>query len=319
LSAFQFFSVSAFTVSTIAILGSGALGLTYGVRLALAGHDVRFLARSDLPAIRARGSVIARFAQTHETVELRPVAAFATTDEIGPVDFAFVTLKTTANASLDRLLPPLTSTDTAVLTLQNGLGPDEQIASVIGPERVLSGLAIVGATRTAPGEVTVYRAGHIQFGEFTGAPTDRTHRFAALLNDAGIEARVVDEVVAARWRKLVWNVPFNGLAIAAGGLTTDRILADPTLLARARRLMSDVQRVAAAHGIAIDDAFLEEQIAVTRRMEPYRPSSLVDYLAGRAVELESIWGEPLRRAQAKHVAVPELARLYDELKALVRV
>ncbi len=76
---------------------------------------------------------------------------------------------------------------------------------------------------------------------------------------------------------------------------------------------------AAAHGIEIPDTFLEEQIAGTLPMGAYRPSSLVDYLAGRPVELESIWGEPLRRAQAAGVAVPELTRLYAELKAQVRV
>lgn len=303
---------------TIAILGSGALGLLYGTRLARAGHDVRFLLRSDLATVRVRGSVIANFVETGERLEIRPVAAFASTDKIGPVDLVLITLKTTANAALPRILPPLLGPNTAVLTLQNGLGADEDIARVAGPQRVLSGLGFIGATRTAPGEVTVYRAGHITLGEFSGPPTDRTRAVAAQLEAAGLAAKIIDDVVSARWHKLVWNVPFNGLAIAAGGITTDRICADPALLDRARALMKDVQRAAAALGITISDAFLQQQVDVTPPMGAYQPSTLVDYLAGREVELESIWGEPLRRAEAARAQVPELAKLYHELREKVR-
>ncbi len=300
---------------TIAILGSGALGLYYGTRLALAGHDVRFLIRSDLPTVRTRGSILAHLNESHETLELRPVAAFTDTADIGPVDLVFITLKATANDSLAQLLPPLLHADTAVLTIQNGLGPDEHLASLVGAHRVLSALGIIGATRTAPAEVTVYRAGFIILGEFSGPATDRTRRLADTLDAAHIRVQLTDDVRSARWHKLVWNIPFNGLAIAAGGLTTDRICADPALVARARALMQDVQRAAAAHGVTITDAFIDEQLRVTPPMGAYQPSSLVDYLAGREVELDPIWGEPLRRARAKNIDTPALAQLHTDLRA----
>lgn len=300
---------------TIAILGSGALGLYYGTRLALAGHDVRFLMRSDLPTVRARGSILAHLNETRETLELRPATAFTDTAAIGPVDFVFITLKATANTSLAQLLPPLLHANTAVLTIQNGLGPDEHLASLVGPQRVLSGLGILGATRTAPAEVTVYRAGFMVLGEFSGPATDRTRRLADTFNSAHLRIQLTDDVRSARWHKLVWNVPFNGLAIAAGGLTTDRICADPSLVARARALMHDIQRASAAHGIEITNAFIDEQLRVTPSMGAYQPSSLVDYLARREVELEPIWGEPLRRARAKGIDTPALAQLYTDLRA----
>jgi 2-dehydropantoate 2-reductase len=303
----------------IAVVGSGALGLYYGARLSRAGADVRFLMRSDLAALRARDSILVHLKDSNEHLEARPVQAFASTPEIGPVDLVLVTLKTTVNHALAQHLPPLIGPHTAVLTLQNGLGSDEYIASLVGAPRVLSGLAFIASTRTAPAEVTVYHSGSITLGEFSGPATERTQALAHHFRSAGIVAKIVDNVLSARWHKLVWNIPFNGLAVAAGGITTDQICADPVLVTRARALMKDVQHAAAAFGIAISDDFLRQQFDVTPPMGAYQPSSLVDYRASREVEIESIWGEPLRRARSAGVAVPELAKLYQELRDATRI
>jgi 2-dehydropantoate 2-reductase len=98
----------------IAILGAGAIGLYYGARLALAGRDVSFLARSDLTAIRERGITLK--VEGREDV-LKPAAVFARAEDIGPVDLVILTLKATANAELAHLLPPLLGPATWVLTL----------------------------------------------------------------------------------------------------------------------------------------------------------------------------------------------------------
>src|SRR3954468_783382 len=137
--------------SSIAIVGSGALGSYYGARLALAGNDVRFLMRGELAAVRERGLTLREKDGTHH---LENVAAFATPEEIGAVDLVFITLKTTANAELARLLPPLLGPGTLVVTLQNGLGNEENVASVVGEQRVLGGLCFIAVTRSAPGELT---------------------------------------------------------------------------------------------------------------------------------------------------------------------
>jgi len=156
----------------------------------------------------------------------------------------------------------------------------------------------------------------VSIGEFGRQPAERTRSLAGQLEAAGIRAHVVDDLLEARWRKLVWNVPFNGLAIAEGGVSTDRICADPRLADEAHALMREVQRAAAAFGFRISDSFLDRQFDVTPAMGPYHPSSLVDYLAGREVEVEPIWGEPLRRAHAAGVEMPRLASLYGRLQAL---
>jgi 2-dehydropantoate 2-reductase len=302
------------TLPKIAIVGSGAIGIYYGAKLALAGADVRFLMRSDLAAVQARGSLLLH--EKSGATELRPVAAFGSTKEIGPVDLVIVTLKTTANGELARLLPPLLGPHTVIFTLQNGLGSDEQIAGLFGAERVMGGLAFIAATRTAPGEVTCYHPGSIALGEFGRPPQERTRALAAQFEAAGVKTRVVDDLNEARWRKLVWNIPFNGLAIAAGGIATNRLCAIPRLAEEVRALMHEVQFAASRLGFVIPEKFLRQQFDVTPPMGAYRPSSLVDFLAGREVEVEAIWGEPLRRAQAAGAKVPRLERLYASLKKL---
>lgn len=298
----------------IAIIGSGAIGTYYGVRLALSGADVRFLLRSDYETVRARGSL--RVKLRDGLHELRPAQVFRTPGEIGPVDLVIITLKTTANAALPALLPPLLGPDTALLTLQNGLGSDESLAAQYGAGRVLGGLAFIAVTRTGPGEVTCHHPGTLMLGEFGRRPIERTRQLALQFDAAGVKSRVAANLLEARWRKLVWNIPFNGLAIARGGITTDKLCADPVLAAEVRELMREVQHAAAAFGFAIPDEFLKLQFDVTPPMGAYPPSSLVDFLAGREVEVDAIWGEPLRRAQAVGVNLPKLAALHAELRRL---
>lgn len=298
---------------TIAIVGAGAIGTYYGARLSLAGNDVRLLMRSDREHVRAHG---VRLVERERTLTVQPLQVFAATDEIGPVDWVLITLKTTANGSLAQLLPPLLHANTKVVTLQNGLGNEEQVASLVGAERTLGGLCFIASTRTAPGEVTCYHPGSITLGEFGRPAQERTHVLANLFKEAGVKCLPVDNLAQARWRKLVWNVPFNGLSIAAGGITTDRILADPVLAREVRALMDEVAGAARQLGHDIPESFIQGQIDVTAPMGAYAPSSLVDYRAGRELEIEPIWGEPLRQAQAAGLAMPRLAALYAKLRRI---
>jgi 2-dehydropantoate 2-reductase len=301
---------------SIAIVGAGALGSYYGARLALAGSDVRFLMRGDLAAVRERGLTLR---ERDGTRRLERVNVFAAAEEIGPVDIVLVTLKTTNNAALPRLLPPLLGPGTMVVTLQNGLGSEEFIAGIVGAERVLGGLCFIAVTRERPGELVGYHTpGAITLGEFGRPVAHRTEVLAKLFNEAGVTGRAVGNLAEARWKKLVWNIPFNGLAIAAGGITTDKILADAGLAREVRALMEEIADTAHHFGYEISPEFIQSQIDLTPPMGAYKPSSLVDFLAGREVEVEAIWGEPLRRAQAAGVAMPRLADLYARLPASVR-
>lgn len=300
----------------IAIVGAGAVGAYYGARLARAGCDVSFLFRRDYVAAQANGLTVCSYSGTTEIerFQLKPVAAFRRTEDIGPVNLVVIALKATAAAAIPELVTPLLGTATAILTLQNGLGADEALAAQFGAHRILGGLCFVCLNRIAPATIACYLPGSIGLGEF-GRPAGRRARvIGEAFTQAGVDCRVTDNLSEMQWRKLIWNVPFNGLAVAAGGVTTDQILADRGLRAEVHALMTEVQSVARAIGHEVPDTFLEHQIEITVPMGAYQPSSLIDYLDGREVEIEAIWGEPLRRARSLGVATPRLAELYDTLR-----
>ncbi|MEO6992041.1 MAG: 2-dehydropantoate 2-reductase [Lacunisphaera sp.] len=298
----------------VAIIGSGALGCYYGARLAKSGCDVHFLVRSGRAAITARGI---RIKTPTERIQVKKVRAYATTAEIGPVDLVIVALKATANDMLAKLLPPLMGEKTLVLTLQNGLGVEEPVAKVVGAEQVLGAICFIGCMRRGPGIVDCSFPGLIMIGEFGRPAGARTRQVARLFERAGVKCDAQENLEELRWKKLVWNVPFNGLAIAGGGLTTDILIADEGLRTLARRLMEEVVEAAAKFGHVIPRAFLDQQFERTVKLGKYSPSSLIDFREGRSIELEEIWGEPVRRAKSVGVPVPRLEMLYWLIKRLL--
>jgi 2-dehydropantoate 2-reductase len=299
----------------VAIVGSGAIGLYYGGRLAAAGVNVKFLLRSDFDDVQRDGI---RCESIHGDFALPSVQGFRRAEEIGPVDLVIVSWKATANAHLADVLPPLLHADTQVLTLQNGLGNCEAIAAIIGSERVLGGLCFVCLNRLSPGFVKHTAGGRVSVGEFSPDGRGRAAEIVRRFKAAHIPALIGEPLAEAQWKKLVWNIPFNGLSVAEGGVTTDRLLADPEIEAEIRALMAETITAARAQGLNLGDELAEQNIEQTRPMDAYRPSSMIDYLEGREVEIEPIWAEPLRRAESAGVAMPHLRKLLERIRERVR-
>lgn len=296
---------------TVAVIGAGAVGLYYGGRLARHGENVTFLLRSDFQAISRDGL---RVASVHGDFHLAKVNAASDTAEIGPVDLVIIAWKATANHLLPAVLPPLLHPGTQVLTLQNGLGNCEAIAAITGPERVLGGLCFVCINRLAPGHISHSAGGKVAIGEWRPDARGRAAALVSRFKAAGIPACAAPSLEHAQWEKLVWNIPFNGLAIAEGGVTTDVLLDSPDTAAEVRALMMETISAARSLGLPLPAQLADDNIERTRPMGPYRPSSMIDYLNGGEVETTAIWEEPLRRATAAGVAMPHLTRLLARIQ-----
>jgi 2-dehydropantoate 2-reductase len=309
-------------VSRVAVIGAGAVGCYYGARLAQAGHDVHFLMRRDHDAVAARGlrveSKDGDFALEHPAVARR-------SEEIGPVDWVICALKATAIEEARALVAPCVGPDTRVLVLMNGLGLEERFAEWFGAARIFGGLAFTCINRGEPGVIH-----HLDYGPVTigHLQDDAFELEAARALWAGAQAEISTSpsLLAARWQKLCWNVPFNGLAVTAGGITTDQILGQPGLRAAADATIREVVAAGnadlAAHGEAARhdaDAMARTMITLTDAMAVYRPSTMIDFVEGRPMEVEAIFGEPLRRAQALGVATPHIALLTAQMRSLDRI
>jgi len=307
-----------------ALVGPGAVGLYYGGLLAADGRKLHVLARSDAAALKAQGIIISRVqAKTGELLDetaVRPASVATEASAIGPVDVVLIAAKTTVNEQLIEPLKALVEPGrTAILTLQNGMGNAEFYARHFPDNPILSGLCFVCVNRVAPGVVENYHPGRVEVGSLGDCWPELAQEIVDAFTAAGVKTNFSPVLDAALWRKLCWNVPFNGLSIAAGAITCDQILADPALKARSRALMEEIRKAAAQCGHEISDDFLQGQFDVTEKMGAYQPSSLIDYVENRPVEVEAIWGEPLRRGQSAGLALPELAKLYAEITTMIEL
>jgi len=317
----------------IAVVGCGAVGSYYGARLCRAGQDVYFLLRSDYAAVRQSGVTVRSF---EGNFHIQPKCA-RMPDEIGVCDVVLIGLKTTANDQFPKLLSALVGPQTAVVTLQNGLGNTEQLARLFPPEQILSGLCFVCLNRLAPGVIHHLEYGTIVLGGFQRRAGPRTRELAAMFRDGGVPCKVTDNLARAQWEKLVWNIPFNGLGVAGAAgydafsrlpsansrqpavgpcLPTDKLLADPRWEKLLRDLMLEVIAAAGALGLEIPASYAEEQIERTRTMGAYQASTLIDFERHQPLELDSLFLEPLRRAQKAGVPMPRLAALCAVLRQL---
>ncbi len=305
----------------VAVIGAGAVGAYYGARLAQAGHDVHFLMRRDLAAVRKHGLEIR---STDGDFTLDTPSTAESSAEIGVADWVICALKTTSMGEVPDLVRPCLGPRSRILCLMNGLGVEERFAEWFGAERIFGGLAFTCINRGAPGRVHHLRYGAVTLGHLDNNP-EEVAAGIELWSGATVDFAGTDSLLRTRWEKLGWNIPFNGLCVTAGGITTDLVIGDGGLRVAARRTMEEVVLAGnadlAAHGeqSRIDgEAMITRMFAMTDAMGAYRPSTMIDFVEGRAMEVEEMFGEPLRRAQALGVATPQIALLTALMRRLDR-
>ena len=296
----------------IGIIGSGALGLYYGAMLQRSGQDVHFLLRRDYQAIQKDGLQVC---SCNGDFHLPHISGYRTPAEIGIVDLVIVGLKTISNHHLIDLVRPLLGAETAILTLQNGLGNEDLLAAAFGAERVLGGIAFLCSNRGEPGIVHHLGEGKIRLGEFSGGLSQRSLNLAEIFQISGIQCEAVSDLCRARWEKLVWNIPFNGLSALLNKDVTD-LLNHPPSKELIRDLMLEV--IAGANAQKLEEpidapGFSQEMISFTEKMDHYRPSMMIDRAEGVPLELEAIYAVPEEQAKATGIDMPRISMLHTLL------
>lgn len=298
-----------------AIIGTGAIGGFYGAHLQRAGLEVHFLLHSDYEHVRENGL---RIDSADSTLILDHVNAHATVDTMPPCDVVLVSLKTTNNHLLPQLLPKPLAPDGVPLMLQNGIGSEEQAAAVVGDRPILGGLAFIAASKIGPGRIRHVSYSEVSLGEYRadGSPSGITPRMEAVAADftaAGIPITCMDDLLLARWRKLVWNIPYNALSVILRA-RTDELMNNPDSRALVEALMREVLAAADACGKHIGDAFMAKMLEHTKHMLPYKPSMRTDYDAGRKLEVAAIYERPLAMACAAGASCPRIEAILQQLR-----
>lgn len=292
------------------IIGTGAVGGYYGGRLSQSGRDVRFLARSDADEIRKHGLIV-------DSVKgdfiLPEVPVFTNAAGMPAADVVVVSTKSTGNGRLPEILEPLVSPGTIVLMLQNGLGMEEELAARFPEAIVVGGMCFICAQKRKPARIS-----HLDYGEITFAAFDPRGEavLEALKKDfeeSLVPITLAASLGAARWRKLLWNIPYNGMSVLLGA-DTKTMMDDPSSRAIIRRLMEEVAQGAASCGFRFDEGAVDKMLAYTDGMKPYEPSMKLDFDYGHPMEIEYMYRNPIAEARKRGCVLPAVSMLADLLE-----
>lgn len=293
-----------------AVIGTGAVGGYYGGCLANAGHDVHFLLHSDYDYIKQNGLQVD---SCNGSFHLDRPNIYRSTADMPKADVVIVALKTTRNQLLKELLPPLLHSETLVLLIQNGIGPEPELQQWFPNLYIAAGLAFICSAKTEPGRVNHQCYGNINIGNYSCKNTEIIDCLMSDFIQSGINAALV-EYHEARWKKAVWNMPFNGMTVVMNA-QTDKLLAQPDTLSLIRRQMLEVIGAAQALGVQnIDATFADKMIENTIKMVPYSPSMKLDYEYHRPMEIDFLYTNAIKAAHSVGYAMPCLEMLEAQLR-----
>ena len=306
----------------IGIIGTGAIGGFYGVMLARAGFDVHFLLRSEFSAVAERGLQVN--SAVHGQMTLNPAQAYSSAEDMPKCDWLLVGAKTTSNADLAPAIIQAAKPDAKVLLLQNGLDVEDSLRALLPDSlHLLGGLCLICVHREGPGLVTHQALGAVNVGYHSGSAIDDVARMAIveqgadLFRTAGLDSQAMPNLHQARWQKLVWNIPYNGLSVLLGAGTTP-LMADADSRAHIQALMAEVVEGAKACGHDMPPGYADFLLMMTEKMPDYWPSMYHDFLHKRPLELEAIYARPLAAAKAAGCDLPRIEALYRNLSFIDR-
>ena len=291
------------------VLGTGAVGGYYGAMLQKGGVETDFLARSDYRHIKEKGLKIDSW---KGDFVLDRVNVFPSSEALPETDVVLVAMKTTSNGLLEELLKPIVREGTVIFILQNGLGMEKEISALFPQAIVLGGMCFICSQKRGDGHIV-----HLDKGSISAAPLDKKD-FPLLMEiqkdftKAGIEMSLLGDLNGARWNKLLWNIPYNGLSVVLNA-DTKQIMESESGRSLARTLMEEVLEGAAASGCPLEESSVDSMLEFTRIMEPYEPSMKLDFDNRRKMELEYMYRRPLKEAGERGAVLPAIKMLADQL------
>ncbi len=298
-----------------AIIGTGSIGAFYGACLQRAGFDVHFLLNRDFDHVCQHGLIIE---SPDGDFALPSVRAYNDASQMPPCDVVIVALKTTSNHLLPQILPQVLKDNGVVLVLQNGWGMEEEIAQIVGSDRLMGGVCFTLNYKIAPGHIRHLDYGLITLADYVpgyiaAGVTTRMLRIASDFTLASVMIQLHEDLFLARWQKLICNIPVNGLSVVLNS-TNQEMFDNAHVRTSIEQLMEEIVIAAKAYGRYIPEMFVQKRIKQSAAMKDYETSMKIDFNLGRSLEVEAIFGNPLRTAWQAGVEMPQVSMLYRQLK-----
>jgi len=319
----------------IAIIGAGAVGGYVGVRLALAGEEVTFVARgANLIAIRAHGMKLV-LADSSEQVATA-VRASDDYQAVGPQDMVILAMKAHQVEAVADEVPKLFGPETVVVTMQNGIpywyfhrhggelegncvrsvDPHGHILRKIAPERVIGCVVYPASELIAPGVVRLVEGDRFPVGELDGSSSRRVTALSECFTRAGFKAPVLENIRAEIWLKLWGNLTFNPISALSRSTLAD-ICQYPLSRELAAAMMTEAQSVANKLGIKFRVP-LEKRIAGAEKVGKHKTSMLQDIEAGRFPEVDALVGSVVELGYLTRTPTPHIGTVYALTKLLAK-
>jgi len=322
----------------VCIYGAGAIGGWMGVKLAQAGCDLSAVARgATLQALLRDGLHLHQQGGEATSVKVR---ASANPADLGVQDLVIVAVKAPAMAEVAKAIAPLLGPRTVVLTAMNGVpwwffegfggryagtrlkavDADGSIAQAVPARHIIGCVVHASCSLDGPGQVRQQFGNKLIIGEPSGEKTPRVRELAALLEKAGFESVLSEQIQKDAWYKLWGNMTMNPIS-AITGATTDRVLDDELVRGFIHSVMLEAKEIGARIGIPIEQS-PEDRHVVTRKLGAFKTSMLQDVEAGKAVELDALVTVVKELGELTEVATPYtdallgLARLHARVRGL---
>jgi len=298
----------------ILVIGSGAIGSFYGSILHKGGAEVSYVCRSDYDIVQKKGITIN---SKDYDYNFHPHMIFKSGSRFQyDADFVIVATKVLPEINVPSLLEGIVSEKSTIVLLQNGIYIEDSIQKAYPHHEIISALAFVCVNRIKPGITKHLDYGRIVIGTYPEKITPQTETLQKLFCEGGINCEIDEDVLAARWRKLLWNAPFNPISVLTGGADTREMTSHEPTIALVKAVMNEVHSLSIADGHELSVESIDKNIEDTYKMAPYKTSMLLDFEAKRPMEVEAILGNTLRLAKKLKVEVPHIESLYGTLSLL---
>ncbi|MCM0614076.1 2-dehydropantoate 2-reductase [Marinobacter sediminum] len=301
----------------ILIVGAGAIGGFYGAILKKAGCSVSTVLRSDYQVVKEKGI---RINSPLGDLSYQPDHVYrdGDTPETMP-DYLLLCVKVLPGANRAELVKPWMGPNTRLVLIENGLDIERELAEAFPDNPLISCLAFIAASRLESGVVEHKAYGKLVMGSYPKGIDEHCRTLSELFIEGGIKVGLTEAVVGERWRKCLWNTPFNPLSVIANGADTKTILDTEGGEGLIRAMIQEVMDVAAADGYPMDESLIDQNIEGTRKMPAYKNSMALDYINGRPIERDAVIGNVVAIAQRHGVRVPHLNTVLVALKMRARL